>query len=69
MRLINVSPYDTWRHEELPIFIRSNALNEAVDCVNKDQTALIKARLWHVIGRHVDASDSPRQDDGDRMTG
>ena len=54
MSLINVSPYDTWHHEELPIFIRSSALNEAVDRVNKDRTVLIKARSWHVVRRHVD---------------
>ena len=39
--LMNVLPYDTWRHEELPIFIRSSAQNEAVDGVNEDQMALI----------------------------
>ena len=61
MRLINVSPYDTWRHEELLIFIRSSALNEAVDRVDEDQTALIKSRSWCIVERHVDASDSPRR--------
>ena len=61
MSLINVLPYDTWRHEELPIFIRSSALNEAVDRVNEDQMALISSRSWRVVERHVDASDSPRR--------
>ena len=61
MSLINVSPYDMWRHEELLIFIQSSALNEDVDRVNDDQTALIKSRSWRVVERHVDASDSPRR--------
>ena len=61
MSLINVSPYDMWRHEKLPIFIRSSAQNEAVDRVNEDRTALIKLRSWHVVLSHVDALDSPRR--------
>ena len=61
MSLINFSPCDMWRHEELPIFIRGSALNEAVDHVNEDQTSLIKLRLSRVVERHVDASDSPRR--------
>ena len=28
----------------------------AVDRVNEHRTALIKSRLWRIVGRHVDAS-------------
>ena len=29
----------------------------AVDRVNEHRTALIKSRLWRIVGRHVDASE------------
>ena len=54
-------PYDMWRHEELSIFIKSKALNEAIDC---DQTAKIKPD-WRSSGEDTWTHlDSPRQGDG-----
>ena len=34
----------------------ARALNGAIDGVNEHWTTLIKLRLWHIVGRHVDAS-------------
>ena len=63
MNTMNGLPYDTWRHEKLPIFIKSKALNEADDRV---QMAMIKPDgrsseedMW----THL---DSPRRGDCDQ---
>ena len=45
---------------------QARALNGAVDHVSEHRMALIKSRSGCVVGRHVDASDSPRRDDDDR---